>query len=210
MYTKRCLSDVLCYIAHRYMDIPLPTCRTYSIWKFPPNFDANNQRAGRLFWFSEQIFPLMFYYALGISIIGSTHNCLEFISILFKKAHLKKSHRLRKVKNFKYKQLRRFRIIGCILMLTAWTILLYALATLKPHYIGPWFVIYATITSIDILLVLSDALVNRTIGNGFLFKTLIPVINLYCVLSVRSTLRQLIEFYGYQDVVWWSMERYAP
>lgn len=74
---------------------------------------------------------LYFRCAFITPISTQTHNCLEFISILFKKAHLKKSHRLRKVKNFKYKQLRRFRIIGCILMLTAWTILLYALATVS-------------------------------------------------------------------------------
>ncbi|EDV47063.1 uncharacterized protein LOC6550609 [Drosophila erecta] len=206
MYTMRRINDVFCQLMRTYLDITLSCCESYSIWKFPTNFDRNIELAGTFVCSSEEMFPFMFYYALGISVVGSLHNFLEFINISFERfgIHLVRMWRPRNATNFRDKQLRRFRIVGSILMFKAWSLLLYALVSIKPHYIAPWVIISATTISIDLFLVLLDVLLYQTIEQRSLLILSFPLINLCCVLSVQSTLKRLIETCGTQDLVWWT------
>ncbi|EDX01723.1 uncharacterized protein LOC6524771 isoform X1 [Drosophila yakuba] len=205
MHTLVKLDDVVSHIWHTYLKVIL-NYETFSIWNFPTNLDGKTMLAGPFVCTSEAMFPYIFYYILGISVIGVLHNFIELINLSFARlgTHQVRMWRPRTITNFRDKQLRRFRIVGTIIMFKAWALLLYAMITIQPNYMTFWVMIFGTAITIDTFFWTFDVLLWQVQRQRSWLILLFPLTNFYCVLCVRATLKQLIEHYGTRDLVWWT------
>ncbi|KAH8368369.1 hypothetical protein KR084_010414 [Drosophila pseudotakahashii] len=207
MYTVEQINGLLCYLLRTYLRINTARCEFYSIWRSPLTMSEILLRdflAAYVFT-CQEVFPFTFYYSLAISVLGVLHNLIEFIDLCSEKMgiHLVRMWQPRKLAIFKDIQLRRYRIVGSVFMFKAWSLLLYALVYVKPQYIRPWLMISAIALFIDVFFLLVDVLLHRRMCSlRSLLPFSFPLINMLCVLCVKTSFERIIKEYGAQDLAW--------
>ncbi|XP_039498434.1 uncharacterized protein LOC120455958 [Drosophila santomea] len=171
------INDLFCHVVRTYLGISISSCETYSIWKFPADFNSK-----------------LFYYVLGISVLGALYNVLKIIDLSFRKygTPLVRMGRPRKVMNLSGNQMRRFRIAECFLLTKAWTLMIYALVFMKPHYINPWVLLCGTTLTIDVFILAFDVMRQLEIGLIPLMVLWFKLSSMCCVLCVQRLLQRLI------------------
>ncbi|XP_017074347.1 uncharacterized protein LOC108110018 isoform X2 [Drosophila eugracilis] len=98
---------------------------------------------------------------------------------------------------FKDKQLRRYRLIGSVLMFKAWSNLLYALLFNDPEYIELWLVFSSIAMFINMIVIVVDFIANfKTYSLRSFVPLQIPNLNMLCVIFLKSAMEWKITNHG--------------
>ncbi|KAH8420165.1 hypothetical protein KR009_006416 [Drosophila setifemur] len=205
MHQIRQLKDILCQYTRQNMQTSNANCEFYSIWKVPGALRVPTELLMSCLTCSEELFPFMLYFVLMISLFGVLHNSVELVRI-FREKNGKDQLRMwrpRSMSWFNEWHLRRFRMVGNIVMLNAWTMLLYGLVNVKPSFFGPWMMITGFVMSLDGFVLLMETLYHRRwMSLRTLALFMFPLLNLYCAKCVEVFIERSIPKSCSWDLVW--------
>ncbi|KAH8331914.1 hypothetical protein KR067_002414 [Drosophila pandora] len=234
MFQLKQIKVILCNFLRRVLRASAINCEFFSIWECTPSPPKPKPSYPRMavqyvtnkFSCSEELFPFMFYFVLVISMFGFLHNCIEFLRVLREKngVHLLRMWRPRRFVFFNEEQLRRFRILGHLLMILVWLMLLYAvvrvrsllprtsthpaplihLPQVKPQLFTPWLTISSISMAIDGCFVVGEAIYQRRMITLRTFLLVVcPVLNMHCAACVKKKFVGAYAASGEPSLTWW-------
>ncbi|XP_030382346.1 uncharacterized protein LOC115629887 [Scaptodrosophila lebanonensis] len=196
-----------CFIMRHYFRISANNCEDYSIWAFNSYgywLDVKQHFVSCL-QCTVQWFPFVFWFVLSLSIVGVLHSIIEFIRLYCKSPKPVSMWRPRCFYTFSDLRLRRCRLLGTFLMIKAWMLLLYAVITISPNYMGPWLVFNATVLALDFVVWCIEVLCGtQNVSIRSILSFLLPLISQYLVRCVKNVFEQALILDEADKLSFWS------
>ncbi|KAH8386721.1 hypothetical protein KR093_002168, partial [Drosophila rubida] len=137
-----------------------------------------------------EIFPLMFWFVFGMSLMGTYCSIREYVQIFWNPNCRLHMSRPRHFTVFGPHVLRKARLFGSLFMCNCWLLLVYGLLSVRPQFLMPWLFVNSLVLKLDMLLWIFDLLTGRLQLES---NTIYPMLRLFGSVALVNCVRKVFE-----------------